>query len=820
MSAKWRQSKAWDDRVFPSWAWPIKWTLRAFSSIWLAVILLSMVLLYGVLASVPVGLLARIPTLLIDGVTLLAMLGVGAVLPLVLLHRSTRLSGGVRFAVTFLGGAALIVLITALWAQIIWPHLKWNPNTGEGFMLFPEFCSNYASITLRRLPAFEMTEPAFYAWWPMRLILLLFVINMIVATVRRIEFNFPNIGVLTVHTGIVVLALGSIYYQSMKQEGDVLLINGAMGGDGGPFQVAFHDREDVALLARMRGSPTGWEQFPLRHLPRYNDYGIAGANPPLDLHVLPARRSDINPSVRVDVTGYVSYAELQVGWDSIPVETGDTAQPALDLALLRRAEDGQVDGSFDVIAELRMPVANPADRIASIGGVLAIEHVPQSQDERWRRLSMDFVEPGRHALIIETRDQDTGEFTNPQMRIVGEGDVVQMSGYELLVEQLAPTPPFPIITPGYEGASSSVAVVRIQAPDGEVAQRYVYHRFPELDQEILANPTGGRPIRRNPRDDIRISYLDSTMLQIYIRSDGETLLRLPGGLLRDPMTLKPGDTLPFAPEVALQFVDVIPNVVKQERPIVTPVAQRERDLIGTHGAAAIRVEVSTPDGWSESVWIPHQRYQGLGDEDQRSVRLPDGRTLDLAFTRLVRPLPGFALQLVDFEMIPYDHSEVPRDYISLVRVLRDTGEQREHVTRLNRPLIVRVPYEWDDRRPFLANALARAVSVIAPNRYKLSQSGWDSEGWRQSIQRVRAGQQERPRAAFTILGVGNNPGIHIIAAGGVLMSVGIPWAFYIKPLIMRRRREKIRQEALAEQERMRQNQQHPEPTEQEVGAPA
>ena len=30
MSAKWRRSQAWDDRVFPAWAWPAKAVLRAF----------------------------------------------------------------------------------------------------------------------------------------------------------------------------------------------------------------------------------------------------------------------------------------------------------------------------------------------------------------------------------------------------------------------------------------------------------------------------------------------------------------------------------------------------------------------------------------------------------------------------------------------------------------------------------------------------------------------------------------------------------------------------------------------------------------------
>jgi hypothetical protein len=47
-------------------------------------------------------------------------------------------------------------------------------------------------------------------------------------------------------------------------------------------------------------------------------------------------------------------------------------------------------------------------------------------------------------------------------------------------------------------------------------------------------------------------------------------------------------------------------------------------------------------------------------------------------------------------------------------------------------------------------------------------------------------------ARFTILGVGNQPGIHIIAAGGILMAVGTPWAFYVKPWLVRRRRDRLK----------------------------
>jgi hypothetical protein len=45
--------------------------------------------------------------------------------------------------------------------------------------------------------------------------------------------------------------------------------------------------------------------------------------------------------------------------------------------------------------------------------------------------------------------------------------------------------------------------------------------------------------------------------------------------------------------------------------------------------------------------------------------------------------------------------------------------------------------------------------------------------------------------------VGNNPGIYVIASGAVMMSVGIPWAFYIKPLLVKARKRKIQKQVAA-----------------------
>lgn len=793
MSAKWERSKRWDDTHLTGALRPVKHVLRAFSSIWLAVILLSFVSLYSVLASVPIGMLALIPTYVIYGATALIAIGLIAALPVLLARRLLPLSGAGRFAFTVVTGLVLTAAALQLWATFAWPRLQYDPVHETGLRLFSEFVARYDATTLRRLPAFEMTEPQFYAWWPLRLALLLFVVNMITTTVRRIEFSFPNIGVLTVHSGIVILALGSMHYQALKQEGDMLLIAPTSEGvDAGPLVSNFYDRDLAALWINQGGR--GWEQRPLPDLPRYNDYGFGdAADRRLDLPPMIGPGPSVDDDIALKVTGYASYAELQEGWRIVedPVPGADTS-PLLDVRLLSSiSQDG--GGEERTVGDLRLAAASPADRVASLGdGVITIEYVPPDHERSWRRLTSDWPGSGSHALALSAPGAE-----EPVVIMVEPGESHEYAGHGLEVLELLPRPPFPIITAGYEGARSAVAVLEVSPPEGDPYTRYVYHRFPEINQDVLGVSEEGRPDRRNADPAINIEYLHSRGINVYLRTGGEWAIRLPGGEIRTGRA-SVGERISLLPGVSLAIDAAHEQGMFEEHPLATPAAERERDMIGNHMKAAMRVEASLPGEWRRSVWIPFTKYMGLEAQNTRTLTLPDGRTLRLAFGRLSRQLPGMALQLVDFEMVPYAHSDVPRDFFSQVRIVDlARGETYVETTRLNDPLVHHVPFRASDEQPALANALGWLITRIAPNQYKFSQAGWDAQGWRESAQAVKEGRADRPQASFTILGVGNNPGIYIIATGAVLVAIGIPWAFYIKPLIMRRRRDRLKREHAA-----------------------
>lgn len=827
MSAKARRSNAWDDQHLRGpFLWPVKALLRTFSSITLAVVLLAFVMLYGISASVPIGMLALIPTWLLYGVVFLVPVLAVAAVPALLVRNGCRsLSPAVRFVFTFLTFAALGALGKWAWVRWVWPVLRYDETTGQGVRLFSDFVAKYWTITLRRLPGIELSELEYYSAWPLRWALLLFVLNLVVATVRRIEFNFKNIGVLTVHTGIVVIALGSIYYSGLKQEGDTILLAGAPDADGnpspGPPQQAFYDNTRVALF--VNPGRMGWEQRPLQGVPRYNDYNLdvsdgelasvvsrwrpasTDSGRTLDIAAPAPPNSLVPPDVSFRVVGYAAYAEPMV--DYRRVEPGHPNAGPLRFVYLysdRPDDDGSINP--DPVFAFTFPPLTPADRHTG-NEALSIEYTlgPKGgmPEQRWRDLSEPLPEGTQHALVIEVPAKDgrpAHRSVHPVQR--GSAFAVGDTGFRVGVKELSPTPTFPIITPGYRDATSSVAVVVVTPPEGEPYERFIYHRYPELNQDIL--PTlneQGRPTRRDADPSIRISLVEADRVYAYI-DEHEGVTR---AIIRTPREVRVLDNIPqgerfeMVPLIYLRVGERWDHAVRIERPRPVPASRQDKQFIGTHDKAMLAVEVSATvhnKPYREIVWLPFTRYLTVMNNLERTLTLPDGRTLSLAFGRMQRPLPGFELRLIDFQMIAYDHRGAPRDYQSIIRVSPRGGNFHTytHVTRLNAPL--QAPFHWDDEQPWYLNLPKRLAAGMNPYQFKFSQAGWDQSGWARTQALVDAGQLKRAMASFTILGVGNNPGIHLIALGGVMMGVGIPWAFYLKPWLVKREKRRI-QEQLA-----------------------
>lgn len=900
MSVKWVRSKRWDEEHLTGWLTPAKWVLRVLSSITLAVVLLVLLSLFGVMASIPVGMLALVPTLLVYAATLIVPWLVVGVLPAVVMWY--RL-GRERPMARMLVGAGLVVGmgvgVTWAWSQYLWPVMQYNSLTGEGLRFFADFVQKYAGVPLRRLPGLEMSELEFYAWWPLNLLLYLFVVNMVVATLRRIEFKFENLGVLTVHTGIVTIALGSAYYSVAKQEGDTLLQAGGMDERGvmqaGPLQPGFYDNTRTVLRL---DQGRGWEQRLLNGVPRYNSYNLnvlgdaitasqtGDEGRVLDIEVPPPPAwslpagipAPVDPDIHVRLVGYAPYAELVQAWQEVPPgERSAALAGSEEVGSLRRVDlvDTRPAGSgpgasagleqramtFELLPE------RPADRVAMLTEALALEHTIGMNDVRWNELRTFHSQlrgQERHGLIVDVPGAD-GRAAISRFYPISKGQVIELREsvgpmaaseaggrlrFVMTVLDITGEPPFPIVTKGYENATSAVAQVRV-VPVGEDGQprpeesytRWIYDRFPAIAQDLLDTPSAdGRPSRRPADPSISLRLIDASRVQVYLDerpapggagpvARAETVLRamvlVPGLPARVFDDLREGSLFMMDQRLGWRIGSRQDAVRRVAVPRLVPETEQDRDNVGNHRRAALAVEVSLRDAqgkrtWARTVWLDHRQYAEISQDNGTPVTLPDGREVRLMFARLWRPLPNMALRLREFEMIPYPHSTQPRDFRSDVEVIRGPGVREVlsmgrfmgpdraveealkagtvdvgvRSTSLNDPLL-QSPHYWSDQQSVVANVYWSIMDTLGPSRFKFSQNGWDAQGWARTREQAEAGQLPRPFAQFTILGVGNNPGIHIIALGGILMVLGIPWAFYVKPALLRRRKLAIQRELMA-----------------------
>ena len=117
------------------------------------------------------------------------------------------LFSNVKFGITLL--ALLFIYMTVGSAGIVYPI---HPN------IFHPDAWRYSM--LRQWRPFELTEFEWFHWWPFLTLMLLIAANITWTTLRRIPFRPVNFGVWMIHSGILTLIAGSLWYFSTKVEGD------------------------------------------------------------------------------------------------------------------------------------------------------------------------------------------------------------------------------------------------------------------------------------------------------------------------------------------------------------------------------------------------------------------------------------------------------------------------------------------------------------------------------------------------------------------------------------------------------------------------
>ena len=634
----------------------------------------------------------------------------------------------------------------------------------------------------------EMDEMLFFNWWPLKVLAALLIANLSIVTVSRIPLTPPRYGVWTIHMGIILLVLSLSAYYSRKVEGYLPLAKGQTATD-------FYDRWERALYVRTQFSTS--RGTTLTGLPRFHEYDAPFGNAQaLDQDALKdlrpmmtvleqgtgqrsrvtlAQALGLDKPVRLDVVGYYPYGQAE-RWKIDPSATGTALK-------IRRAD------SNDAATAMWLVPGRAADAVVPIGpAAIEYRHLPTQADIDVATKSAEQM----HTLTIKLAGTEKQQRVEP-------GDTLELPGYTAAVEGF--TPSFTLSS--NDGKRADMLTVLITKQGGKPFRRTILDGSnQQTDFELGVEGAGpfGKRLRDKLLDnDLQLGYrfsdptkllstvADTTVKYIlYTAEDttGITLLRVSS---REPSTVnKAADqvdlhvTAPramFAPpsadghdreDVAELNVTRVDHVAPSDAVVAVPREKRDRETASTGRGQVVRVRVTCGD-WSQTVPVPYDPFATQNTWNSPRIAIP-GATGDfqLMLGNQLRSLP-IDVRLEKFEAIPYAGGDasgrsVMRDFKSTITLIpretrdgRDGGEPVESSASMNEPAFFKLP----------------ALAWFVPGEsWLLSQASWDPS-----------------KLDTTVLQVGNRPAVGTMIAACLMIFAGLMYAFYARPLIVRRMKQ-------------------------------
>lgn len=739
----------------------------------------------------------------------------------------------------------------------------------------------YSSIGSAYPPArqhwrLEMTEFQFFNWWVFDLLIFLLVTTLITVTLRKIRFNAINLGVWMIHTGIVVLALGSAYYFGTKLEGDTPIFRRQLvidlPGQDEPlrmvvrpgnrvevtteagryaFEVAniqpeymlrsegfegqrayavtvsvqtpdqrffrqvhagypqftedvvpgkgraiktvgtkllvpedqlrialdyepqeyFYLQDTAALYVRPVGS-NEWDHRPIENLPHYHDrfssrdevwmpLGEPVPVRPIDLPVPPSADGDALADYDVYVTGYLRYAFPEERW----TPGGSHIYPVCNVSLI--FDDGSAE-NVDLVA------FDPS-RSRAKGGVLAFRWV-ESVDELDELTGL--ARPMLDIHIPETQIALHVPAVAPEGDIdQAEFQAIEGTDYSFRIRNVVNDLNVPV-----DGGSRSLSVVIVEVRHGERTYRRWVATPADFTRDLAADGSGALETDSG----IQMTYRPGNAARLTVVAGpapvGVRLLQRDAQGDIQPQDFQPGQVVSVRGGLKLRLNHLYPRARAELRPAIEPQSRRQRDAGKSYSQIKV---VLAKDGWSTSTWLPYNhyavpseqyRYPGRINYSPVTIDLPDGTSLELMYSRQRHKLPA-PVALDDFTLQTHQggligtNSNV-RDYVSQLRFADASGQ-------------------WGPRKQMSSNHPANYQG------FWFFQSSWDPPT------RGSAGMN------FTGTGVGNRNGVYIQLVGCCIAVTGMIYAFYYKPILIRRGRRAAELKAAARMQQV-QNSLHPE----------
>ena len=640
---------------------------------------------------------------------------------------------------------------------------------------------DFYHLMVRQLPAFEMTEFEWFHTKTFIVLCALLTVNLAVTTIRKIPFNLIKLGPWIIHTGIIVMTVSSAWYFARKFEGDTFIIRRNL---------------DVEVDGRSVTVPV-----------------LAGnrAEVETDEGVWSFEISSIDPRWPVLSEGYEDVVAYAV---SVLVTPPDGEM------FMRQVLDGLPELTEDLVASNDPSSIRPFQRVATI------EELQTAGDERARTLLLPESALAIGLSPYEQRTFAMKDTTAIYLRPVGAeawsivGTAEKLPRYNDYVSNAASVWPSPEVAEAIERPLDVPLELRDSETgvpiEGASARVTGFLRYAVMEERFERDVSGAGPL--NPVLELTISRADGRVTAHPLVANDPARRATAAGLVafawaespkvydairaqpaeqRTPITFVAGPGVPehFDGLVMLWEADqsrlierdvrvgqvldlgdgfaLVPERLMERAfavsmPRIVPPVQRDRDADRARLYSMIELTFAEDGGEPRSAWLHYHKYafpnEGHADIAlsvwrPSALRLAGGIELEAMYSRETRPLPG-AVVLDDFVL-----STHVGGFTGTANSIRD----------------------WTSRVSFAEGSdgwnTAEGEGIVSistnnpTNRSGLwfFQAFWD------------APRQGSNGLNFTGLGIANREGVSAMLAGSTISVLGLIYAFYVKPIVQRRR---------------------------------
>ncbi len=527
----------------------------------------------------------------------------------------------------------------------------------------------------------------------------------------------------------------------------------------------------------MRGE---WAQRPLEGMPLYNDYvtdpqevwlepGESLPADPLRATASAQEEHDVLGDVELRITSYLRYATLE----SRRIPGGAELDPFLSF----RMEDDQNDAFLDVQMAAFRPEEDTADVGVGFVWVNSLEERAALIEPAAPRLY--FQAPGMgEELEVPVREVSVQNpalafrelpGTSYEYRVEFVQDL-RSEGVLASVELRTPDRHFRrwVFDPEHASRTMDVSLASPEEHDHDDHSGHTH--APNLIPEDVYALDPGLSVRFEPGN------APPRVLLVAGPEQDALGVALQLGSVQDGayVPLQLGEPVSLGGGRSLTVLSYAARSHREQRPAVVPLAARNRDARERRAMARFEFAVG---GRVESSWLTFHEYV-FDEADNDALRfspalrrypfaptavdLADGRRVELMLSRQRRKLPE-PVVLDDFELSAHiggysGQTNSIQNWTSQIRFLDEQGAASER----------------------------QAVTVNAPaERAGLwyFQAAWDPP----EKGRFR-GEPDSNGLNYTVLGVGNRNGVVTQLVGCTIAVLGMLYAFYVKPVLVRRRR--------------------------------